>query len=352
MRTSKNQLLRQAVLWVLALFAFACGQSQEPAGQSATQTPQVAQVPAQTPAPPPAQPPVNELQPQPQSVQIPAQTPPTVAPGHDERAPLDSRERALAAREAEIAARERRLKQREQQARAGQSHPVPQPAPAPEPAAPAEPDNPEATAPGPASGPEPAEEPAPAPEPPAPPVEAPRTVNVTVPAGTSLDVALKDRLASNTSAVGDTFRVRVARDIRQDGVVAIPRGSELVGVVTEAVPLPRVGGQAKLGIKLTDLVLPSGSTVPVHASLVQQGRNETGRDAATIGGTAAGGAVLGRILSKGGGSKGTIIGAIIGALAGTAIASKTAGEEVVIPEGTVLGVRLDDAIEVRARARP
>jgi outer membrane lipoprotein SlyB len=124
-----------------------------------------------------------------------------------------------------------------------------------------------------------------------------------------------------------------------------------VGVVTEAVPLPRIGGQAKLTLKFTDLVLPSGSTVPIHASFIQTGRSETGRDAATVGGAAAGGAILGRILNKGSRSKGAVIGAIIGAVAGTAIASRTPGEEVVFPEGSVVGLRLNDAIEVRARAR-
>ena len=49
-------------------------------------------------------------------------------------------------------------------------------------------------------------------------------------------------------------------------------------------------------------------------------------------GTAAG-AVIGHVLGKGNRSKGAVIGAIIGAAAGTAIASKTPGEEVVIPQG-------------------
>jgi hypothetical protein len=264
--------------------------------------------------------------------------------GRDERAALDVQERELAAREAAIADRERRLKEREQQARSSQRRPTPRPAPAPR-------DEETSPAPEPAvEEPAPAPEPEPQPEAP-PPVEQPRTINVTLPAGTPLDVEFTERLASNTSAVGDTFRVRVANDVIEDGVVAIPRGSEIVGVVTDAVPLPRVGGQAKLALKFTDLVLPSGSTVPIHASFVQSGRSETGRDAATVGGAAAGGAILGRILNKGSRSKGAVIGAIIGAVAGTAIASKTPGEEVVIPEGSVVGLKLNDAIEVRARSR-
>lgn len=171
-----------------------------------------------------------------------------------------------------------------------------------------------------------------------------------MPAGKVVSVELRQRLASNTSKVGDIFRVRIAHDVRVDGVVAIPRGSEIVGLVTDAAPLPRLGGRARLSLKLTDLVLPSGSTVPIHATLVQEGPNQTGRDAAVIGGGAAGGAILGNLLGKGG--KASIVGAIMGAVAGAAIASRTGREEVVIPEGAVLGVKLEDALAVQARARP
>ena len=354
MRTVKTQQLLPAFLCAAALFTFACGRTQEHAGQAAT--PSAAPQTAQAAASPQPQPPVSELRPAPQSVQIHEEATPAVDQGRDDKAQLDSREKALAQREAEIAARERRLRQHEQQARSGEIRRTPRPRrPAPVPAPAPVPDQPgDEAAPAPAPGPEPArEEPAPAPVPaPEPPVEAPRTVDVSLPAGTALDVELLDRLASNTSHAGDTFRVRVAQDVREDGVVAIPRGSEIVGVVTEAVPLPRLGGQAKLGVRFTDLVLPSGSTVPIHASLVQQGRSRTGRDAATIGGAAAGGAILGNILGKGDRGKASVIGAVIGAIAGTAIASRTPGEEVVIPQGAVLGVRLNDALDVRARVRP
>ncbi|HEX5717199.1 MAG TPA: TrbI/VirB10 family protein [Thermoanaerobaculia bacterium] len=175
---------------------------------------------------------------------------------------------------------------------------------------------------------------------------APLVVNV--PAGTVMEVEILEGLSSQTSEPGDIFRARVASDVSSDGAVGIPAGSEIVGVVTEAVPLGKVGGQARLGLKFTDLVLPDGRTVPIDASFVQQGSNETRRDAATIGGAAAGGAILGRVLSKKDRSKGTVIGAIIGAAAGAVLASRN-GEEVVIPEGTKVDLKLDDELEVRAR---
>jgi len=276
----------------------------------------------------PAEPQTNELQPKPPQQVVIDNAPPSPAPND-----LDAKAKQLAKRQAALDAREKRLREREARAKR-----TPQPeatAPAPS----AEESAPDGRAEAPA--PEPAREPEPVPEP-----VAPRPEPVTVPSGTSFDVELTKGLASNTSAVGETFRAKIASDISSDGVVVIPGGSEVVGVVTDAVGLGRVGGQAKLAIKFTDLVLPSGSTVPIHASLVQKGRDETKRSAAVIGGSAAGGAILGRILSGNNRTKGTIVGALVGALAGAAVAAKT-GQEVVIPEGTVLRLQLDDSVRVR-----
>lgn len=186
-------------------------------------------------------------------------------------------------------------------------------------------------------------EPEPEPEP------LPRVVRVA--AGTSFDVEFRDTLSSQTSEVGDLFRARITADVYEDGVLAIPRGSEVVGSVTQVQPTRRVGGRAVLGLRFTDLVLPTGEAVPLAASLVAEGQSETGRDAATIGGGAAAGAILGRILNKGDKSRGAILGAILGAAAGTAVAARTPGEEVTLPEGAVVGLRLDDELEVRRRRR-
>jgi hypothetical protein len=328
MPNPKTSLLT-ALLCGAALLASACNKPEE--NQAASpETSAPTQVAETEPSPAPQ---VNELQTPP--------PPPVVEVPPSDTSSLDARERELKAREAELDARERRLRQ-------------PAPAPAPKPRSkPAPAPAPRATEPEPAPAPEPvpaapAEEPAPSPEP-APEPAPERITTVTLPAGTQLDVELTRTLASNTSRAGDAFRVRIDRDVIEDGVVAIPAGSEVLGEVTEAVPLKKIGGQARLGLRFTDLVLPSGKTVPIDASFVQSGRSETGRDAATIGGAAAGGAILGRILNKGNRSKGSVLGAIIGAAAGTAIASKTPGEEVVLPQGSVVTLKLDRSIEVRAQ---
>jgi hypothetical protein len=174
---------------------------------------------------------------------------------------------------------------------------------------------------------------------------------VTVPAGTYLAAELTKTLASDTSKVGETFRARIGQDVTQeDGLVVIPAGSEVVGEVTAATPGKKIGGQARLTLKITDLVLPTGKTVPIDATIVQEGKGKGGRDAATIGGAAAGGAVLGRILGGADRGRGGVIGALVGAAAGAVIAARTPAEQVVVPQGTSLGLRLDQPVEVKVVA--
>jgi type IV secretory pathway VirB10-like protein len=265
-----------------------------------------------------------------------------------ERADIEARERQLAERQAELDARERQLRQREQSRttpprRTETPRPAPQPEPEERAELPAERPADTGAAPAEPTDSEPAQ-PEERPEP-----EERVAATATVPSGTVINVEFGQGLSSERNQVGDTFRTRVTSDIYQDGELVIPKGSEVLGEVAEAVPLKKIGGQAKLTLRFTDLVLPSGATVPIQASFLRQGRNETGRDAATIGGAAAGGAVLGRVLSGRDRSRGTLVGAILGAAAGAVIASRTPGEEVVVPDGATVDLVLDRGLEIRGR---
>jgi type IV secretory pathway VirB10-like protein len=327
--TRKHPVL--ALVGALALVACGCQRAAVQSERTPTTEPRVAQAPPPaapipSPEPPPTVAERHDVEQPPRSVAPPI--PPTPPPQPNPESPgarerrLDARERRLARRQAELRKREERLRQQESTAA-----PAPAPAPSEEPA------------PEPAPAPEP-----PAPEPPAPPV--PSASPVTVPAGTQLGVKLGHGLSSATSKVGETFRTQVTEDVYAGDQLVIPAGSEIVGEVTQAQPLrKKIGGKAVLGLRFTDLILPTGETVPIHASLKQEGENKGKGDAATIGGATAGGAILGRILS-GGGDKGTVIGALIGAVAGAAIAAHRPGQEVVIPEGTVLGVVFDQPVEL------
>lgn len=188
-----------------------------------------------------------------------------------------------------------------------------------------------------------ATEPAPEPK-----QEPAKPVIVTIPAGTEMEVAFLDGLSSNASKAGDTFRTQVLNDVVQDGMTVIPAGALVTGTVLEAVSLKKIGGKALLNLEFNGLELPTGATALIDASFAVEGKSETKKDAATIGGAAAGGAVLGRMLKRDDEAKGTLIGAIVGAAAGTAIAAKTEGEEIELPAGMelVLVLNRDAAVAV------
>ena len=153
----------------------------------------------------------------------------------------------------------------------------------------------------------------------------PKPVVTDVPAGTKVHIELLETLASNRNQAGDRVSGRVARDVVVAGSVAIPAGSEVSGLVTEAVGLKKIGGRARLGLKFTSVEPPSGSQSAIQASYLAVGKSETKKDAATIAGSAAGGAILGRILGhqKDKDARGTAIGGVVGAGVRTAVAAQT-----------------------------
>jgi len=185
---------------------------------------------------------------------------------------------------------------------------------------------------------------APTPKQAPPPPPKPEPIVKTLPTGTEVDVELVDAASSKTSQVGNTVRVRVAKPVMMDGLTLVPTGSVITGVVTEAVPLKKIGGAASLGLRFEKLELPDGVTTTITANLLEKGKSETGKDAGTIAGATAGGALLGRLLSKNDKTKGTLIGAAVGAAAGTGAAAATKGQEIELPAGTPLALRLEQPI--------
>ncbi len=269
------------------------------------------------------------------------------APETPSAADLEAKERELARRERDLRAREARAARVAQNAKPAVVSPRPMPEPVEPETEPAESASSAAEL-GDAPEPDYAAEPDEEPEP-----ELERSPAATVPSGEHLAAELLSGLSSTTSRVGDIFRVRVARDIEADGEVAIPAGSEIQGLVSEAVSAKGNHGQpARLTLRFTDLILPTGETVPIQATIEQLGESHPGKKAATVGGGAAAGAVLGRVLAGSGSrGKGTVIGAIVGAIAGAAVASRTASEEIEIPAGTLIDLRLDRALEIGGGAR-
>ncbi|MBW8874327.1 MAG: glycine zipper 2TM domain-containing protein [Acidobacteria bacterium] len=326
MPTSPIRHVLTVSLCAAALWAGACNRDHnQPQPVQTTANRQTSALPLQNA--PASTPQGNELNPAPQSVAV------GNAPSAGAAGDLNAREQELADQERQLGERQAELSSREQQIADRER------ALAERPAAPAPSGAVARTAP---------------PAPPSPPMQVanprlePRAVNAIVPAGTRLSVALGETLTSRGSRVGQRVRARVVSPVSEHGVVVIPRGSELLGEVTAAGSPRRLGGRAILGVRFTELVLPSGGTVPIQASFAEQGRNRSRRSAAIVGGTAAGGAIIGHNVHDSNRSRGTLVGALLGAAVGSAIAANVPGPDVVVPRGAVIRVRLRHAVGVRA----
>ena len=173
---------------------------------------------------------------------------------------------------------------------------------------------------------------------------AQQTHMVGIPAGTELTLALDTTLSSETSNAGDTFTATVVEPIVIEGREVIAAGSRVEGRVTDAVPAKQGAGKGTLGLSFGSLRLASGSRTDVVGSFQEVSASKKGRNAAVIGGSAAGGALLGRILGKD--TKSTVIGAIVGGGVGTAVVMSKEGVQAVIPADTPFGIRLEQAIRV------
>jgi hypothetical protein len=318
MPTSPIRHILTVSLCAAALWAGACHRDQtqsQPVQNTANRqlaTPPLQNAPAQAPQ-------GNELSPAPQSVVV-GNPPPGDLNAREQE--LADRERALGERQAELNSREQQIADRERAVGGSTAAPVARRTLAQT-----------------------------APPPPLPVAAAPRpepgVVSATVPAGTRLSIALGQTLSSRSSRPGQRVRARVVSPVREHGAVVIPGGSELLGEVTAAGSPRRLGGRAIVGVRFTELVLPSGGTVPIQASFAQQGRNRSRRSAAIIGGTAAGGAIIGHNVHDSNRSRGTLVGALLGAAVGSAIAANAPGPEVVVPRGAVIRVRLRRSVGVR-----
>jgi hypothetical protein len=164
----------------------------------------------------------------------------------------------------------------------------------------------------------------------------------TLPDGTQLDLRLGSRLSSETAHIEDRFEATTLVDVRENGRILVPAGSVVRGVVTDVKKAGRLDRKGSLTLTF-DQIRIEGRTYPIRGSVTEA--LEAGgyrEDAGKIGAGAAVGAVIGGLL---GGVKGAITGILIG---GGGVVAATEGEDVDLPEGTVLRMRLDSPLVVRS----
>jgi hypothetical protein len=164
----------------------------------------------------------------------------------------------------------------------------------------------------------------------------------TVPEGSEIQVRLEQPLSSKTAKVEDRFDASVAVPVELDGRVVLPAGTRVRGIVARAErgERPTKGGRLDLTF---DSIYPDDRTrVGMRASVVSIKENIDlhGDNAKRAGIGAVLGGVIGSVI---GGTKGAIIGAVLGG--GGALAAKL-GEDVELPAGTILTLRLERPLDV------
>jgi hypothetical protein len=149
--------------------------------------------------------------------------------------------------------------------------------------------------------------------------------NLTVPAGTVLNVRLQSSVSSATANPGQSFDAVLDEPLVVKGQTVAPRGAAVTGRVVEAKSSGRLHDSGYLQLTLASINI-NGKPVPVEtSSLFAKGANHNKRNAALIGGGAGAGALIGGLA---GGGKGALIGGLVGAGAGTGGAYATGKKDV------------------------
>ncbi len=167
---------------------------------------------------------------------------------------------------------------------------------------------------------------------------------VTLPAGTLLQVRTSEAISNKRASDGTPVEFTVIRDVNVGGVLAIPRGATVHGVVTYSKRAGELSGSPELALALTGLDL-GGQSYPLTSDEFRvKGPDKTGR---TVG-NAFGGALLGAIIGGAvGRGAGAAIGAGAGAAAGTAASAATPGPDAWIPSEALVTFHLQQPVTVQ-----
>ncbi len=169
---------------------------------------------------------------------------------------------------------------------------------------------------------------------------------MTIPAGTTLVLALETHLRTDSNATGDTFLARTTEAIRVDGMTAIPAGSEVRGRLTHVEEPHRTAGKAQMTLAFEEFVDPSGKRHAISiAPIALEAEGDKITDETKVAAGAVIGGVIGALTSKKK-TQGAATGAVAGAATGGAIALATKGKQLDLPPGQQFSVELMAPVQI------
>jgi type IV secretory pathway VirB10-like protein len=157
--------------------------------------------------------------------------------------------------------------------------------------------------------------------------------------GTQIQIRLEQGLSSRTARPEDRVSASIAESVRADGMIVIPAGTSVEGVVQSVEPARRPAHGGRLELSFDRMFTSDGRRIDVRTQVVDLKEESIDKSKAGLGALAGG--VLGALLE---GKEGAIIGALVGG-GGAIVATK--GDEVDLPAGAILTLRLDRPVFVR-----
>ena len=154
--------------------------------------------------------------------------------------------------------------------------------------------------------------------------------------GTAFNATLSKPIDTRKNKAGDPVTAKTTQATKSNGEVVIPKGSKLVGRVTESKARVKGESESALGIVFDKAVLKNGQEIPLNVAIQALAASQTASSSslaqddlsagggavggATAGGRASGGGVLGGVGSTAGATAGTVTNAAanVGGVAGGA----------------------------------
>jgi hypothetical protein len=149
--------------------------------------------------------------------------------------------------------------------------------------------------------------------------------SVSLSSGTAVNAALSQPIDAKKNKPGDTVTARTTEATKSEGKVVIPKGSKLVGHVTEAKARTKGESESAVGIVFDKAILKNGQEVPLNVTVQAVGAaqsaasNSPAGDDLSAGGTSGrvgGGGALGGVTSTAGAGAVTNTAANLGGVAG------------------------------------
>jgi hypothetical protein len=107
-------------------------------------------------------------------------------------------------------------------------------------------------------------------------------IGARLPRGTTINVELKDSLDSKKAKPGDPVKLKTTEAYKSNDQIVLPKGTQLLGHVTQATVKEKGQNGSSLGIALDQAILKNGEEIPLNATMQAMASGDLG-----VGGSSA-----------------------------------------------------------------